>query len=628
MRGRIILPTAALQVIFAILLISVQSARSASAPPIIIKNISDLQNIRNNLSGHYVLGTSINATATSGWNNGAGFAPIGTFNDPFSGTFNGDGYSINNLTVNPTGDPSSDAFAGLFGVTGHGSSIQNVKLANVSVSSAANTSIVGGLAGLNAGLIVNASATGNITHSGTQSGGVGGLVGYNYGTIQNSFANTTASGITDNTGGLAGYSSGSILNSYSLGSASGGSGAGVGGLVGQNQGAIKNSYSGAAVVGHGLNTVGGLVGTAGPDASTTASYAYGQVTGVYGDIGGLVGANAGSTVTASYWDTQTSTQATSAGGTGSPTAQLKSGLPTGFDSSVWAAIPGQYPALFTNPPSGSTLAAIRHAVVQNAVHYASIGTTGETLLGGYEYASFTPNFNLSLQQAAQLMGFTKFNWQQTITYLPAPSPFYQNPLLPGVSEPVNLIAPPSFSDPIKGGYFNYPDQNNGAFPFYYKNAPELTGNNIQFGGLTFNVPFFGLGNTIYFADAPSDDCLFGGSGKACGGSTVRAGQLSEIDFTTALVGVLGNGGFVPLATWKWSDNFNGDCASGIFVCLSNTSFPLDPQSGTGGAWQRSDVTYYPSEVPAPGTLPLFASGIVGLGLLRWRRKKKVVVPSA
>jgi hypothetical protein len=34
------------------------------------------------------------------------------------------------------------------------------------------------------------------------------------------------------------------------------------------------------------------------------------------------------------------------------------------------------------------------------------------------------------------------------------------------------------------------------------------------------------------------------------------------------------------------------------------------------------ATSTPTVVPLPGALPLFAGGLVGLGLLGWRRKKK------
>ncbi len=67
-----------------------------------------------------------------------------------------------------------------------------------------------------------------------------------------------------------------------------------------------------------------------------------------GDVGGLVGANSGGAIGQSYWDTQTSGQGTGVGynfppvatGTGLTTAQLQSGLPSGFDPTVWSSQPG------------------------------------------------------------------------------------------------------------------------------------------------------------------------------------------------------------------------------------------------------------------------------------------------
>jgi hypothetical protein len=40
---------------------------------------TDLQGMQGNLSGHYVLGSNIDATATITWNAGTGFTPIGWF---------------------------------------------------------------------------------------------------------------------------------------------------------------------------------------------------------------------------------------------------------------------------------------------------------------------------------------------------------------------------------------------------------------------------------------------------------------------------------------------------------------------------------------------------------------------
>ena len=40
------------------------------------------------------------------------------------------------------------------------------------------------------------------------------------------------------------------------------------------------------------------------------------------------------------------------------------------------------------------------------------------------------------------------------------------------------------------------------------------------------------------------------------------------------------------------------------------------------------VSATPSQIPIPGALPLFATGLAGLGLLRWRRKQKAKATAA
>jgi len=49
--------------------------------------------------------------------------------------------------------------------------------------------------------------------------------------------------------------------------------------------------------------------------------------------------------------------------------------------------------------------------------------------------------------------------------------------------------------------------------------------------------------------------------------------------------------------------------------------------GLGGA-AYYDVRISAGATPLPATLPLFASGIGGLGLLGWRRKKKATTLAA
>ena len=194
---------------------------------------------------------------------------------------------------------------------------------------------------------------------------VGGLVGWNdFVTINNSYSTGTVSG-TYLTGGLVGDNIGTINTSYSAAVVTNrGSGSNYfGGLVGANDnyfrapsGVVNNSYSIGAVSGGGASYVGGLMGANFGIINT--SYSTGAVSnnGVTSLTGGLVGGSPSTGgfgfVTGSYWDTQTSGQLASGGGTGMTTAQMQQQAtyptgPTGWDFvNVWQITNGaSYPTL-------------------------------------------------------------------------------------------------------------------------------------------------------------------------------------------------------------------------------------------------------------------------------------------
>ncbi len=128
------------------------------------------------------------------------------------------------------------------------------------------------------------------------------------------------------TGGLIGYNDSRVEQAYATGDVDGGSGTYTGGLIGFNAGRVTQAYAtGEVLSGAGVYT-GGLIGY--NTGSVTQSYATGLVTGnISGDgfdsTGGLIGFNApssngtspspGGTVTASFWDTQTTGQNQAAG---------------------------------------------------------------------------------------------------------------------------------------------------------------------------------------------------------------------------------------------------------------------------------------------------------------------------
>jgi len=72
---------------------------------------TDLQGMEGDHFGYYALGANIDASATTGWDGGAGFTPIGQGAYYFQGQFNGLGHTISGLSINR---PSLD-FVGLIG---------------------------------------------------------------------------------------------------------------------------------------------------------------------------------------------------------------------------------------------------------------------------------------------------------------------------------------------------------------------------------------------------------------------------------------------------------------------------------------------------------------------------------
>jgi pimeloyl-ACP methyl ester carboxylesterase len=328
------------QITVASLIAGLFAFTSESWSQTVLNSIQDLQNINNNLAGNYVLGGDIDAS-------GLNFTPVGCYGVcpngyTFTGTLDGKGHTVNNLTI-----VTSSSYGGLFlGVSGV---VKNIGLTKASVASK-GFSVIGGIAGTNTGSISNSYVTGSINGVNAAAGGLVGVNDYT-GSITQSYANVLVSGTGTGggqDGGIVGDNYGTVSQSYATGAVTGSSpgiGSMVGGLVGYNAGAIRQSYSLASVTGANFNPVGGLVGE---NANTISeSYAAGRVQGAAGNsVGGLVGfaflPNA--VVDNSYWDTQATGWATSAGGTGLVTAQLQSGTPpTGFDPTVWVAILGQYP---------------------------------------------------------------------------------------------------------------------------------------------------------------------------------------------------------------------------------------------------------------------------------------------
>ncbi len=223
------------------------TAVESQSSPIDVSDWTDLDDIRNDLNADHVLVNDLNETtpsydtvASPNANGGKGFDPIGSFSDEFTGSFDGQGNTIDELTIDrPNGDG-----AGLFGYTSGGAVIEEVIITGAIVN---GSETVGGLVGYNDGTVSNSAASGAVTAN----FGVGGLVGGNSNgeTVSNSSASGAVNG-SKTAGGLVGFvSSGTVSESFAAGAVTGSSN--VGGLVGQlgaefldpgEEAILRNSY--------------------------------------------------------------------------------------------------------------------------------------------------------------------------------------------------------------------------------------------------------------------------------------------------------------------------------------------------------------------------------------------------
>ncbi len=221
--------------------------------PVVSTNISTcakLQSLCEDLD--YFLVNDIDCSASSTWNDGAGFVPLGSNQMAFIGSLVGNNHVITGFTINLT---STDN-VGLFGVTGNTAQIRGVRLEGASID---GQNQVGMLVGFNRGTVTACYAEGTV--SGNVN--IGGLAGTNSETaiISQSAAEGTLVA-HDIAGGIVGLNEGVVEDSYSLASTLIDAPKGkAGGLAGNNIGTLQHSYAAGCVRSAASNAqLGGLVG--------------------------------------------------------------------------------------------------------------------------------------------------------------------------------------------------------------------------------------------------------------------------------------------------------------------------------------------------------------------------------
>lgn len=249
--------------------------------PYLISTAEQLNVVRYFLRNHFKQIADIDL-GVEPWSQGEGWEPIGGLNSRFEGSYEGDGNTIYNLTINRP----EERFIGLFGLIDNNVLVQNLNFENASIVGSSRAGVLsGGIYNSSTAKNINiVSATvvanqfvGSLTAlihdncyleniyanadvTGTSFvGGIAGGLAVNNSILLNAYFTGTVNATDDVVGGLIGWlaATGHIYESFSTADVNGNSE--VGGLVGRfNSSYIKNSYASGRVTGQ--SRAGGLIG--------------------------------------------------------------------------------------------------------------------------------------------------------------------------------------------------------------------------------------------------------------------------------------------------------------------------------------------------------------------------------
>ncbi|MCR8632198.1 immunoglobulin-like domain-containing protein [Paenibacillus radicis (ex Xue et al. 2023)] len=318
--------------------------------PYIVLTAEDMNHVRDGLGGHYRQGADIDL---SDYAAGTGWEPIGTDLTPFTGSFDGNHYTLTGMVTR-----SSARYVGLFGYT-QGAALKNMNLDHVNVTGegAYDTGSLAGFALSTAitGIYVSGTVAGNnnpVTSRST--GGLVGVLGLSPSQIRNSYSTVNVSGYTS-VGGLVGtidLGTNGIESSYASGNVHGETN--IGGLAGLSYGPIRDSYMLGNIQVNSVVSSGGGGLTAMLQNSLQRSFAAGTISGP--KVGALLSEHrpAHGAITNAVWNTTANPTSPGVhtggigGSVGLTEAQMKtSAAYTGFDfSTIWGINEGNsYPYL-------------------------------------------------------------------------------------------------------------------------------------------------------------------------------------------------------------------------------------------------------------------------------------------
>ncbi len=289
--------------------LSDMSGNGSEQNPYVITTPAQLQAMNQNPEAHYRLGSDLDMASTVIWNQGLGFEPVGTSADRFTGSLDGNGYTIKNLNINR---PHASTI-GLFGFADD-ADYSDLFFHDVSVIGSGTTGGLVGIASRNQ--FKNVHITGLIVNTGNEAGGIIGRI-HTGAFFNGSFIGHVFGG--SSVGGLAGGQFGmDVTMAFTRGSVNHirsqtYDGSRFGGLFGSfNSSNMTDVYSHSSV--HGVREVGGLVGYW-QTGMLARAFSTGKLTGDE-KVGGLIGDRLYGSMIYGFWDTETSGVSESIGGPG------------------------------------------------------------------------------------------------------------------------------------------------------------------------------------------------------------------------------------------------------------------------------------------------------------------------
>lgn len=210
-----------------------------------------------------ILKCSITLTGENNW------MPVCQSRDnPYTGTFDGNGKSISGLKINST----NESPVGFISRLGEGGTVKNLKVEGADMSSTNSDAYIGAVAGKNNGTISDCHVNNSAISGKCQAGGV---AGSNWGKISYCHVSGDCSVKVESnqySGGIAGFNStsGAITACYALCSLGVTGFANVGGIFGSSAGSCTACYSRCTLLDAPTSKAGGISGNA--SGTVTACY--------------------------------------------------------------------------------------------------------------------------------------------------------------------------------------------------------------------------------------------------------------------------------------------------------------------------------------------------------------------